>query len=100
MKRIEPEKVSVAGEDVGRPATNSEFEELVVLGVTTSYNLHIHLDPLSFARQNRQKDANVFLIDISVEPLSAQNFVELGEHCKGKQDLCLSQSEIERLARL
>jgi len=71
LERMEREKIRVAGDDMGRTATHSEFEEFVVLGIAASCYLHIHIDPLSFARQSGEKNANVFLIDISAEPLSA-----------------------------
>ncbi len=98
-KRMEREEVRVTGDDVGRMATDREFEELVVLGITASRNLHIHIDPLSFARQSREKDANVFFSDIPAELFSAQNFVEFGEYSKRKQDFSFSQRQIKRLAR-
>jgi len=71
LEGIEREKVRITGNDMGRMATHSEFEEFVVLGIAASCYLHIHIDPLSFARQSGEKNANVFLIDISAEPLSA-----------------------------
>ncbi len=82
LERIEREKVRVTGDDVGRVATDREFEELVVLGITASCNLHIHIDPLSFARQSREKNSNIFLVHISPELFSAQNLVEFGEYSK------------------
>ncbi len=81
-------------------ATDSEFEELIVLGIAASCYLHIHIDPLSFARQSRQKDANVFFVDIPAKLFSAQNFVKFGEYSKGKQDFSFSERQIEGLARL
>ena len=82
---IERKKVSVAGDDVGRTATYSEFEELVVLRISASCYLYIHIDPLSLARQSREKTSNISLINISAELVSAQYFVEFGERWKRKQ---------------
>ncbi len=92
LEGIEHEKVRVTGDDVGRTATDREFQELVVLGITANCNLHIPIDPLSFARPSRQKDANVLSVDIRAELFSAQNFVEFGEYSKGKQDFSVSES--------
>ncbi len=100
LERIEREKVRVTRDDVGRTATDTEFEELVVLGITASRYLHIHIDPLRFARQSREKNSNIFLINIPAELFSAQNFVEFGEYSKRKQDFSFSESEIESVARL
>ncbi len=99
MERVEREEVRVAGDNVGRVATDREFEEVVVLGIAASCNLHIHIDPLSFVRQGRQKDANVFFVDVPADLFSAQNFVEFDEYSKRKQDFSFSESEIQSLAR-
>lgn len=74
LERIEREKVRVAGNDVGRMATHSKFEELVVPGIPASCYPHIHIHPLSLARQSCEKISNVFLIHISPELFSAQDF--------------------------
>ncbi len=100
MERVEREKVRVTGDDVSRMATHSEFEELVVLRITASCYLHIYIDPLSLARQGREKTSNIFLIDIPTEVFSAQNFVEFSEYGKGKQDFSFSERQVKSLARL
>jgi hypothetical protein len=97
---MEREKVNVATDDVGRVPTHSEFEELVVLGIAASCYLHIHINPLGLARQRGKKIPNVFLIDVSPELFSAQNLVELGEHCKRKQHLPFSERQVKNLTRL
>ncbi len=61
---INREKVRVTGNDVGRLATHSDFEELIVLRITASCYPDIHIDPLSLARQSREKTSSIFLIDI------------------------------------
>ncbi len=81
-------------------STHSEFKELVVFRITTSCYPHIHIDPLSLARQSREKTSNVSLIDVSAELFSAQNFVEFGEGCKRKQNSSFSERQIKSLARL
>ncbi len=95
LERVEREKVRVAGDDVGRMAAHSKFEELVVLRIAASCYPYAHIDPLSLARQGREKDSNIFLIDIPTELFSAQNFIELGEHCEGKQDFSVSERQIK-----
>lgn len=45
MEGIEREKGRVSRDDVGRMAAYSEFEELVVLGITASRYPHLHIDP-------------------------------------------------------
>lgn len=85
LERIEYEQVSVTRDNVGCVATDGEFEELVVAWITTSFDLYIHIDPLSLARQGREKNLTVFLIDISVELFPAQNFVNLSQRRKRKQ---------------
>jgi hypothetical protein len=99
LEGIEREKVRVTAHDTGRVATHSEFEQLVVLRITASSHPDIHIDPLRFAREGRQKVANVFLIDIRAELRSAQNIAELSEHSKGEHDSSFSQRQIEGLAR-
>ncbi len=96
LERIEREKVRVAANNVGRMAAHGKFEELVVLRIAASCYPHIHIDPLSLARQGREKDSNIFLIDIPTELFSAQNFMEFGEHCEGKQDFSVSEGQIKR----
>ncbi len=81
-------------------ATQSEFEELVILGIPTSCYPHIHIDPLSLARESGKKDSDVFLIDISPELFSAQDFVEFGECFKRKQNFSFAERQIKSVARL
>ena len=81
-------------------ATHSEFEELVVLRIMASRYSYIHIEPLNLARQRREKNSNIFLIDISAELFSAQNFVEFGECRKGKQHFSFSERQIKSVARL
>ena len=100
LERIEREKVRVAADDMGRTATHSKFEKLVVLWIAASCYAGIHIDPLRLARQSREKTSNVFLVDISTEPFSAHDFVELGEHSKGKQDFSFSQRQVKSLSWL
>jgi hypothetical protein len=100
LEWIQREKVRVAGDDVGSVATHSEFEELVVLWIAASSYLYININPLSLARQSREKASNIFLIHISAEPLPAQDFIEFGERREGKQDSSFSESHIQCVARL
>jgi hypothetical protein len=100
LERIQREKVRVAGDDVGSVATHSEFEELVVLRITTSCYLYINVNPLSLARQSCEKVSNIFLVHISAEPLSIQDFIDFGERREGKQDSSFSESHIQCVARL
>ena len=55
LKRIEGEEVGVTGDNVGREAIDGKFEKLVVLRITASSYSHIDIDPLSLARQSREK---------------------------------------------
>lgn len=100
LERMEREEVRVAGDDAGRTPTHSKFEELVVLRITAGRYPCIHIDPLSLACQSRQKHSNIFLIDILPEPLSAHDFVEFGERCKGQQNFTFSERQIKSLAWL
>jgi hypothetical protein len=99
-ERIQREKVRVAGDNVGSVATHCQFEELIVLWIAASCYLYINVNPLSLARQSREKASNIFLIHISAEPLSIQNFIEFGERCEGKQDSSFSKSRTQCVARL
>jgi hypothetical protein len=65
LERIERKQVIVAGDNVRCVSAHSQFEEFVVLGISASPYLHIHVDLLSFARQSREKTSNIFFIDIS-----------------------------------
>jgi hypothetical protein len=100
LEGMEREKVNVATDDVGGVPTHSEFEELVVLGIAASCDLHIHINPLGLACQRGQKIPNIFLIDVSPELFSAQNLVEFHEHSKRKQNLAFSKRQIKNLTRL
>lgn len=62
--------------------------------------MRMHINPFSLARQRREKNPDIFLIDISTELFSAQNFVEFGECCKGKQDFSFAERQIKSVARL
>jgi len=99
LERIEREEVRVASDDVGCMATRSEFEKLVVRGITAGCYSHIHIDPLSLARQSGDKDSNVFLIDISSELFSVENFIEFGERCKRKQHFSSFERQVKSFAR-
>jgi hypothetical protein len=57
----------LTGDDVDRTANCGKFEELVILRITAGCYLRIHIDPLRRARQSREKNSNIFLIDISTE---------------------------------
>lgn len=100
LERIQREKVRVASDDVCSLATHSQFEELVVLWITTSLYLYLHINPLSLARQSCEKGSNIFLIHIWAEPLSTQDLIEFGERREGNQDSSFSESHIQCLARL
>lgn len=77
-KGFSARRVSVARNDMRSHATRCQFEELVVLWITASLYLYLHIHPFRLARQGREKGSNIFLIHISAEPLSAQDFMELG----------------------
>ena len=77
-EEIQRQKVSVARNDMRCSSTHCQFEELVVLRITASLYLYLHIHPFRFARQRCEKESNIFLIHIPAEPLSAQNFIELG----------------------
>jgi hypothetical protein len=97
---IEREKVGVTTDDVGRMAAHSELEELVVLSITASCYLYVHIYPLSLSHQSGEKASNIILTHIGAELFSAQNFVEFGEPGKGKQDFPFLECQIKSLARL
>ncbi len=99
LKGMECKKVRVSSDDVGRVAAYCKFQEFVVLGITASYDAHIDIDPLSLARQRRDKGSDIFLIDVAAELLSAQNFVQFSEHCEGEQHFSLLERKIKSLAR-
>ena len=99
LERVEDKKVRVTRDDVGRVTANGEFEELVVLRITAGGYPHIHINPFSLTRQSREKSSNNFLIDVSAELFSIENFVEFGECFKRKQDFSCAQCQIQCLAR-
>jgi len=100
LERIQREKVGVAGDDVSSLATHGQFEELVVLWITASPYPCLHINPLRLARQGCEKGSNIFLIHISAEPLSVQDFMELGQRREGNQYSSFSQSHVECVAGL
>ena len=84
---------------MGCPAADGEFQEFVILRVTAGNNPHAHIDPLGLARQRCDKHSDIFLLDISTEIFSAQNFVEFSEGHKGEQDFALSLRRVKSFAR-
>ena len=94
-KGIEGQKIQVACDDVSRVATHSDFEKLVILGIAAICYLLFRVDPFSFVCQNREKESNIFLLNISAELLPAQNIVEFSERCERKQDLSILECEIK-----
>ncbi len=91
MEWIERQKVSVPCNDMGGAARNSEFQEFVVLWIAASFYLHIRINPLRLGCKSRQKNTNIFVINISSEPPSRQNLVEFYEHSRGKQYFSFSE---------
>jgi len=85
---------------VGCEATHSEFDKLVVLRIAAGCYPHIDVDPLSLVRQSSEKTSDVFLIEISAEVLSAQNFAEFSECGQGKKYLCSLQRQVDGKATL
>jgi hypothetical protein len=83
---VEHDQVGVAGDNAFRLPANGKFQELIVLGITASNDLHIDVDPLGLARQSGEKAANIFLIDVTAELLPAQNFVEFSKDGKREQN--------------
>ena len=81
---IERKKVRIASYDAGSLSAHREFKKLVVLRITASCYACVDIDPLSLTSKSRKKNSNVFLADIPAELLSAEDFVEFGEDCKGK----------------
>lgn len=83
---------------MGSLAAYGKLKELIVFGIPASRNPHIDIDPLGFACQDCNECSDVFFIDISAEPLSAQNLAKLRKHRKGKQQFPLLQCEIKSSA--
>jgi len=100
LKRVQGEKVRVACYNMGCVPTYRKFKKFVILRVTAGSYLYIHIDPFSFAGQARHESSDAFLIDVSPELLSAQNFIQFSKYCKGKKDSPLSERAIKSMARL
>lgn len=100
LERIEREKIRVARDDVRRAPAHREFEELVVLRITANCKSYINLNPLSLARQSRQKAPNIFLVYIAKKLFPAQNFIEFGECREGEQDRSVLESQLKCKTRL
>ena len=96
---IQGNQVGVARNNVRRVPTHPKFEELIVLWITASSDSYINLNPFRFTRQSRQKAPNIFLVYVSKEFFPAENFIELGERRKGKQDSPFLEGLFECLAR-
>ena len=97
-EKIEGQQIQVACDDVSRVATHSDFEKLVILRIAAICYLLFRVDPFSFVCQNREKESNIFLLNISAELLPAQNIVEFSERSERKQDLSILECEIKGLA--
>jgi hypothetical protein len=65
VEGMQRQKVRVARDDMGSMAAHREFKEFVVLRVTASVYLYINVNPLSCARQSREKASNILLIQDS-----------------------------------
>ena len=100
VEGMQRQKVRVARDDMGSMAAHREFKEFVVLRVTASVYPYINVNPLSCARQSREKASNILLIQIAAELLSAQDFIEFGKRYEGKQDFSFSDSQFKCVARL
>ena len=85
---------------MGGVATYRQFKKLVVLGITAHCNAHIDVHPFGLPRQGCKKRLNIVLINVSLQVLSVQNFVQFSENCKGKQKLSFSEGELKSLTRL
>ncbi len=81
---MECKQVGITGDNVCRAPAYGEFQKLVVLRVTASFDSNIGLNPLRFARESCQEHPNVLFVDISSYPPSAQNIVQFGENFEGK----------------
>lgn len=85
-KGVEDEEIRVARNQVCRIATDREFEEFVVLRIATGRDLYNHLDPLSLARERRQKIPDILLLQIATEGFSVKDIVEFRQYGKREQD--------------
>ena len=77
--------------------THSEFQKLIVLRITAGSYLNVNIDPSGLARQSRKETSDIFLITISTEAFSAQNF---GEYSERKQYLSSLERQVNSMARL
>lgn len=97
---IQRKKIGVTGNNVRRPPTHSQFEELVVLRIAANRNSHINLNPFRLARQSSQKASNIFLIYVSKEFFPAEDFVKFGERREREQDSSFLECQFKRVSRL
>jgi len=67
---------------VSCPTAQCDLKKLIVLGVTASIDLDIHVNPIGLARQSRYKTSDIFFFNVSAELFSVQNIVEFRERCK------------------
>ena len=100
LEKIERKQVSIASDNVSCKTTHSEFQKLIVLRITAGSYLNVNIDPSGLARQSRKETSDIFLITISTEAFSAQNFVEFGEYSERKQYLSSLQCQVNSMARL
>ena len=100
LERIESQKVEITGDDVGRKTTHRQLQKLVILRVAARRYPHGNIDPLGVARQSREKNSNIFLIDIAAKLLSAYDFIQFGEHSSRKQNLSLLKCQIKCFSRV
>src|SRR5438270_4217479 len=99
LEGIKNEEICIAGNKVSCPTTQCDLKKFIVLGVTASIDLDIHVNPLGLARQSRYKTSDIFLVNVSAK-LFSQNIVEFRERCEGKQKFSIPKSASKRLTGL
>lgn len=95
-KRMEREKVRIAGYDVLGNSSHCEFEELVVAGISTLSNPGICIYPFRFTHQGGEKLPNILLGHIPAKLFSAQDLMDFGKHSIRKQHRPFEKRAVKR----
>jgi len=98
LKWIESKQIRITGDNVSGATADREFQEFVILMVTTNFEPYIHIHPESLACQSCKKNPDVFLVEVPSKAFPAQDFIKFGEDRRRKQQFTFTERSIDGFA--
>jgi hypothetical protein len=95
-KRMQRQQVAVAADDMSGRTAQSQFQELVVFGITARGHCCGHFHQLRFPHQCRQEFQAFVLSQLTVESGSAEDLVQFGQRGKRDERGALLQDSVKR----